>query len=138
MNKSYIPVALLLMGIGLIFRGNSLAIPDSWNPLNWFFHGPVTVCIIEETSERSKLPATQLSLMESTTFPAAIMSAGGIYLGCFDKDVVDRDKNPPKDLVPFLDAAGKEGLPKLVYKRGSKITATILPIDEKSALEKLK
>ena len=139
MNKAYIPIALLLIGIGLMLNtGTGVSIPDWVNPVNWIVKGPVTAVIIEETSDRHLLPASQIALIESISFPTAIQSAGGTFLGCFDKDIVDRDKKVPTDLVPYLEAAKRIKLPALVYKCRGKVTAITLPPDEKSALEKLK
>jgi hypothetical protein len=138
MKDIRIPIALLIIGIGLLLGPATPVIPDWINPLNWIVHGPATVAIIEETAVRSQLPALQIALMDSITFPQEIQKSGGSYLGCFDKDIVDRDKKPPQDLVPYLEAAKAIKLPALVYKHGSKITAIALPPDEKTALEKLK
>jgi hypothetical protein len=138
MKDVRIPIAILLIGIGLLLQGGNVVIPDWLDPLNWTVHGPATVAIIEETAIRSTLPASQVALMDSVTFPQEIQKSGGSYLGCFDKDIVDRDKKPPQDLVSYLEAAKKVKLPALVYKRRLSVTAIPLPVDEKTALGKLK
>jgi len=135
MKDIRIPIAILIIGFGLFLQGGNIKIPD-W-PFPWPIKGPVTAVIIEETLVRSTLPASQIALMESVTFPQEIQKSGGSYLGCFDQNIGDRDKKPPQDLVPYLEAAKKVKLPALVYKRRT-ITAIPLPLDEKTALEKLK
>jgi hypothetical protein len=128
MKNTYTPIALLLIGIGLLLGPELNSIK-----------GTVTVAIIEETADRPKLPATQIELMTSTTFGPAVKAAGGTFLGCFDKDITDHDKKQPAELAPYIQAAEKlPNLPALVYKRGSKVTAIALPPDENTALEKLK
>jgi len=139
MNKAYIPIALLLLGVGLMLNPAVVpTLPDWVNPVNWIVKGPVTAVIIQESKDRTHLLGGQVALMESVSFPKEIAAKGGTFLGCFDKDIIDRDKKPPADLVPYLDAAKTVKLPALVYKRGSKVKAIELPADEKTALEKLK
>lgn len=143
MSKAYIPLALLMLGVALLIGPVDLSIPDmpDWvNPMTWVNRGPVTVCIIEETHDRTPLLPSQKALLNSVSFPKEIAAKGGIFLGCFDKDVVDRDKQPPKDLVPYLAAAGLKvkTYPALAWNRGSKFIAIALPPDEKTALEVLK
>lgn len=141
MKSIYIPIALLLLGVGLMLNpGNPITFPDSWNPLNWLVRGPATVCIIEETKDRTSYDKGQIAVMQSTTFPKEIAASGGTFLGCFDKEIVDRNKVTPPDLVPYLSQASFKVVkyPALVWKRGNKYTAIELPNDEKTALEKLK
>lgn len=150
MKSIYIPLALLLIGIGLLLGPSTPTIPDvpNWvNPINWFVKGPATVVIIEETADRAKLPASQIAILTSTTLAPAVKAAGGTFLGCFDKNIVeiiDKDKpvptrRVPPELAPYLDAAKKFGTtPALVYKRGSKYTAMVLPLNENETLERLK
>ena len=135
MKKTYIPIALLLIGIGLLLGPSGLVIPNWINPIP---HSAATVVIIENTNVRSSLTVGQIALMESVRFPTVIQASGGIFLGCFSEGVLDREKKPPVELIPYLEAAKKLGtLPALVIKRGS-ITAIPLPADEKTALEKVK
>lgn len=131
------PLAILLLGIGLWLNplADSPTLPDWINPANWIVKGPATVVIIEETSDRMKLPASQLSILVSTSLKEGVEANGGIFIGCFDKDIVDRDKKTPHELLPYLEAAKNVGTPALVYKRGSKYKAIPLPVTEKAAIE---
>jgi hypothetical protein len=142
MKDIRIPLAMLLIGIGLLLGPDISTlpiIPDWVNPINWIVpRGPATVVIIEETKDRAVLPVSQIAIMTSATFKPAVEAAGGTFLGCFDKDIVDRDKKVPADLAPYLEAAKKTTLPALVIKRGNRITAIPLPTNEKTALEKVK
>lgn len=129
MNKIHIPIALTLIGIGLILQGN-FSIP--------WISKVSEVCIIKETKDNSKLPNTQIALMNSVSFIESIESQGIKFLGCFDKDIVDRNKEVPKELKEYIEAANELGvLPALVYKRGNNITAIPLPDNKVEALEKL-
>jgi hypothetical protein len=135
MKSIYAPVALLLIGIGLLLSDNTYTMPDWANPIGWFNYGPATVCIVEETSVRSSVDPGQIVVLNSVKFPKAVTDGGGTFLGCFDKDILDRDKKPPADLVQYLEAAKSAKLPALVIKRGIHVTAIQLPNSEEKAIE---
>jgi hypothetical protein len=143
MSKAYAPLALLLLGIGLLLRSGDFRLPKLpdapvWlTPSYWIESGPLTVCIIEETKMRSKLPDGQAAILASGSFIDVIEQSGGTFLGCIDKDVVDRDGNPPAYLVPYLAEASLKvkDYPALAYRHGNgKVTAIPLPANEPAAL----
>jgi hypothetical protein len=135
--KFHVPIVLLLIGLGCLF--NDTQLPEWANPVTWFASGPVTVCIVEETADRSALPAGQRAILQSLTFIAEVEKDGGKFLGCVDKDVLGKDGKPPAELIPFLEEAKKVmKLPALVYQRGSRAKAIELPEYEPEALEALK
>lgn len=141
MSNKYAPIALLLLGIGLLLQSGDYSLPElpDWiNPVSWFSSGPITVCIIEETKDRTHYDPGQVAVMDSVDFILKINESGNSFLGCLDQNVVDRNKQTPKDLEPYFAAASKVKLPALVTKKGSKYKAVELPNDEKKALEKIK
>lgn len=74
----------------------------------------VQAVIVEESSERSKLPQTQI---------IAITKASSIGI-----KVIDKDSAVPPDLQKFLDAAKGKPLPQLVVKRSNgRVTSAALP-----------
>ena len=95
-------------------------------------------CIIEKVAERSKLPAGQIAVISSSTFPAACEAAGVHFLGCFDAGIVDKGKQPPADLLAYLKAAEGKPLPVLATMRGSKVSTVPVPASESEAIAEVK
>ena len=142
MKSIYIPVALLLIGIGLLLGPQKIDISNDWidyvNPMNWFDKGPATVLIVEETKERtSTATKEQIVVLSSPTLAKEIAATGGTFLGIVDKDLADRKDTSP-DLLPYLEAAKAVKLPALVFKHKNKIKAVSLPQSEKAVMEAIR
>jgi hypothetical protein len=114
------------------------------NPLNWLpvvQVGPPNVCIVEETADRPKLLNDKpgvLAVINGKVLPAAVRDAGGKFFGCVDKDIIDKSKQPPPVLLPFLNEAKILGhYPALVIQRGSNIRAVDVPDNDAAAVKEV-
>lgn len=79
----------------------------------------VQAVIVEKSSDRSKLPQSQIIV---------IQKAGELGIKVVDQNVLDPAGNVPSVLAPFLAAAKGKPLPQLVRKWASgRITSVALP-----------
>ena len=107
MRKYAVPlIAVLLVAVGLAGRyaGTAAGIADPQ---------PIVVVVVEETSQRPKLPKEQIVAMNSLSVRSWLFTHGS-RLFLVDRDVVARDDKPPAALVPFLDRAKGKKLPHMV------------------------
>ena len=127
LQKWMLALALALGGLGAYEQwGGGLSIPGvEWQDVNLSLptfgansSGKLSVCIVEETADRTKLTRDQQAAIGSLTLRAAI-SAKGVFVGDVDQNIVGPDRQPPADLKPWLDAAKGQKLPVLLYRHGT-------------------
>ncbi len=94
------------------------------------------VVIIEETKDRSHLPASQLALMNSNSFIESLEKNKINFLGCFDINIIDKSKQVPEELKPYIELAKNKTLPILGYK-DTKVRIIELPLTEQESLKVL-
>lgn len=117
MNRYTAPLASLV----LCLTGAALLLSAGLVPLDG--SGKLSVCIVEETADRTRLAPGQLAVLDGLAFRQAIADAGGTFVGCIDKDLLGPDKKPPAALAPWVEAAKGYSPPVLLVSRGGKIRA---------------
>lgn len=80
--------------------------------------GPLTIVGVYESRDLRKYGKEQLEWLRGQPFADKMKTAGHSYYAV-DQNIVDKDKQPPKDLVPFLDAAKpyEKKLPVLTMRK---------------------
>jgi len=85
--------------------------------IGWVYESkPVQSVIVEESSDRPKLPASQIQ---------AIAAAPGMGVFVIDKDVLGPGKKPAPVLQHYLDEANGKPLPQLVRKWSNGRTTSV-------------
>lgn len=100
------------------------------------------VLLIEESADRTKLPAAQRAVLTSGTFRKWLTEHGHAFVGLVDVNgLKDRTGQPPAAMVPYLNsfAAAKIPLPAVVlrYSGREKYAAFPLPADEAAMIKLL-
>jgi hypothetical protein len=127
--KIRIVIALVLLAGGVAAHQHPEAVSsivDSAAGWVGFKSTVLQAVIVEESSDRSKLPHAQI---------VAILKASSIGIKVIDKDVIGPDGKTPAELLPFLKAAEGKQLPQLTRKwSNGRTTSVALP----ATFEKLK
>lgn len=100
--------------------------------------GKLTVMVVEETANRSKLPPAQAAWLTSPTFRRWLTERGHVFLGTKDKDAKGPGDAPAEKIADFLRVSSGAGkpLPCIVARRADgSFLVSPPPSDEDAAVK---
>ena len=134
MNKLRFPLALLLLGIGLVFSDITISHGDWWRWIEsrWneqFVYQQIHAAVVYESADLPNWPADRVSAFRSIAPDKFLQSKK-----CHVLWRIDKDDKVPQNQQPFLAAAEDKQLPQLVIldSHGGLITAQ--PLGDVQAL----